>query len=273
VPTEPLPAPAVLTGDRFASAPPLDELRGSYRLRFARDEEDVRRCCRLRYEVFNLELGEGLEASAITGLDEDPFDPICHHLMVLEERTGEVVGTYRMQTREMALAGQGFYSAGEYDLSTIPEAMLREAVELGRAAILKEHRDRSVLSLLWRGLVAYQRWTDTRYLFGCSSLTSQDPEEGLRCHDYLARMGHMHPGFEARPLPGYVCEVEGHETFTGEYPIPKLFGFYLRYGAKLCSPPALDRYFGTIDFLTWMDGRSMVGRLKDAFAKGLPGRG
>ncbi len=274
MPTEPPPPPPAATpAERFATIPPLDEQRGSYRLRFARDAEDVRRCCRMRYEVFNLELGEGLAESEASGLDVDPFDEVCHHLMVLEERTGEVVGTYRMQTWAMAQAGHGFYSAGEYDLSGIPEPLLRQAVELGRAGIVREHRDRAVLALLWRGLTAYRLWTGSRYLFGCSSLTSQDPEEGLRCHDYLERMGHLHPEFEARPLPGYVCEVESHEPYTGEFPIPKLFGFYLRYGAKLCSPPALDRYFGTIDFLTWMDTSSVMGKLRDAISRGLTARG
>ena len=259
--------------DRFREIPPLDEVRGSYRLRFARTAEEVELCCRLRYRVFNLELGEGLSESEASGVDVDRFDEVCHHLMVIEEPTGEVVGTYRMQTWQAALAGHGFYSASEYDLSTIPEEHLRNSIELGRAAILKEHRDKSVLYQLWRGLKAYQVWTGTRYLFGCSSLTSQDPEEGLRCYDYLARKGHLHPTFEAQPLPGYVCEVDGHVRFDGEFPIPKLFGFYLRYGAKLCSPPALDRYFGTIDFLTWMDTSSVMGRLRDAISKGLPGRG
>jgi putative hemolysin len=30
-------------------------------------------------------------------------------------------------------------------------------------------------------------------------------------------------------------------------------GTYLMLGAKICGEPAIDRSFGTIDFLTWMD--------------------
>jgi len=44
--------------------------------------EDVTECQRLRYLVFNCELGEGLDSSARTGLDRDQFDFICDHLMV-----------------------------------------------------------------------------------------------------------------------------------------------------------------------------------------------
>jgi putative hemolysin len=35
--------------------------------------------------------------------------------------------------------------------------------------------------------------------------------------------------------------------------IPKLLRAYLSLGAKICGPPALDRQFKTIDFLTMMD--------------------
>lgn len=255
------------------SIPPLDELRGSYRVRFARSTADLEGCFRLRYEVFNLELGEGLVECEATGLDTDRFDAHCDHLMVVEESSGEVIGTYRMQTFGAAQAGQGFYSAGEYNLAGLTQPVLSQSVELGRAAIAATHRDKSVLYLLWRGLTSYYRWNDARYFFGCSSLTSQDPEEGLRCQDWLARKGYLHRSLWAAALPGYVCESDGHETFEGDFAIPRLFGFYLRFCAKVCSPPAIDREFGTIDFITLTDTRSIAGKLAEAFARDLPKRG
>lgn len=258
--------------DLDSTRPPLDEVRGTRRVRFARDSREVEACLRLRYEVFNLELGEGLEDSAHSGLDRDQFDDVFDHLMVIDEPTGQVVGTYRMQTHPMAQAAHGFYSAGEYDLSHVPEELLARTVELGRAAILGPHRDKTVLFLLWRGIAAYQQWNGMRYLFGCSSITSQDPEEGLKAYDFLERKGHLHPRFQVPTLPGFACEVEGHETYTGDYEIPKLFEFYIRYGAKICSPPALDRNFGTIDFLTWTDTGSIGGKFVEICTQGLPQR-
>ena len=35
--------------------------------------------------------------------------------------------------------------------------------------------------------------------------------------------------------------------------IPSLFRTYLRYGAKVCGPPAMDREFKTIDFFMLFD--------------------
>jgi putative hemolysin len=56
--------------------------------RLARSAEEVRRAQRLRFEVFNLELGEGLVESHLSGLDVDPFDDVCDHLIVEDEATG-----------------------------------------------------------------------------------------------------------------------------------------------------------------------------------------
>lgn len=262
------PAPIAVSSFR----PPLDEARGFYRVRFARTELDRIACCRLRYEVFNLELGEGLQQSELTGLDQDEYDDHCNHLMVIEERTGNVVGTYRMQTDELAAAHGGYYSASEYDLSEVPAEMMGRAVELGRACIAREHRNKAVFFLLWRGLMAYLLWNSKRYLFGCSSLTSQNPEEGLQAYDWLLREGHVREDFQTAPLPGYVCDAGRHETFTGEFEIPKLFSTYLRNGAKICGPPALDRFFGTIDFLTLLDLEDFDARLGRALALELPSR-
>jgi putative hemolysin len=81
-----------------------------YEVSLATTLEEVCACQRLRYQVFNGELGEGLESSHALGLDRDHFDVICDHLMVRETKTGEVVGTYRMQTGYRAKGNAGYYS-------------------------------------------------------------------------------------------------------------------------------------------------------------------
>ena len=254
---------------RLDLIPPLDEVQGRYRVRFATTQADLDAICRLRFEVFNLELGEGLEESYETGRDEDRFDPQCQHLMVLHESSGEVVGTYRLQVSECALAGEGFYSQGEFDLTQLPDEVLADSIELGRACIAREHRSRKVLFLLWKGLTAYVTFNERRYFFGCSSLTSQDAGEGRRAYLHILREGHLHPTLCAPPHPGFECipaadlsraAAEGESLpLPSDEPvkIPTLFAIYLRYGAKVLGPPALDREFKTIDFLTLLDVRAM----------------
>src|SRR5215813_2787333 len=77
---------------------------------FASTLEDVIACQRLRYEVFNLELGEGLAHSHISGLDRDEFDLVCDHLMVRDLETERLAGTYRLQTGYRAKGNAGYYS-------------------------------------------------------------------------------------------------------------------------------------------------------------------
>jgi putative hemolysin len=234
--------------------PPVEVREGRYLLRFARTAAELDAILKLRFEVFNLELGEGLAASFPTGRDQDEFDLTCHHLMVIDTVRRQVVGTYRIQTGELAAAAQGFYAAGEFDLAHLPLKVQREAVELGRACIAREHRHTQVLFLLWKGLAAYLTHNRKRYLFGCCSLTSQDARLGLSVLELLRQGGHLHPSLQVPPRPECACRAE--ESPAGEPPkasLPKLFRTYLRIGAKVCGPPAIDRQFQTIDYLVLFD--------------------
>ena len=226
---------------------------GRYILRFARDRGQLERILRLRYQVFNLELGEGLDESKSTGLDRDRFDAGCHHLMVVDRTSGDIVGTYRLQTSAMATSHCGFYSDGEFDLGAMPEEMRARSVELGRACISLSHRNRQVLFLLWRGLAAYVVHNQARYFFGCSSLTSQDPRDGQAMLELLTARGDAHPSLVVPPRQGFECIVEPGCKTLPEVEIPSLFRTYLRYGAKVCGPPAMDREFKTIDFFMLFD--------------------
>jgi putative hemolysin len=156
--------PVQLYPSLAGALPPRDLREGAYRVRFARNLAELDDVLRLRFEVFNLELGEGFESSFATGRDEDDFDLTCHHLIVEDEASGRIVGTYRLQTPEMAAAGHGLYTATEYDLSVMPAGVLGQAVEVGRACIHREHRGRQVLYLLWRGLALYMAHNGLRYL-------------------------------------------------------------------------------------------------------------
>jgi putative hemolysin len=229
-----------------------------YRCRFAVDRHDLEALLRLRYRVFNLELEEGLDSSHDSGMDLDRYDEHCHHLIVEYKPTAEVVGTYRLQTHSMAEAGAGFYSADEFHLDRWPAGLLELSTECGRACIERDHRARSVLLLLWKGLGAYVLHNQSRYFFGCCSLTSQDPQEAARTLEYLRQKGHLHPELDLQPRAEYDCgeqdqPVDGWQGVR----LPTLFRTYLRYGAKIVGRPALDRHFKTIDYLALMDLQSL----------------
>ncbi len=222
----------------------------SYRLRLGAGEADTRAAQSLRFLVFNVEMNEGLEASYATLRDEDPFDPVCDHLLVEDVAGGEVVGTYRLQSGGTAASNLGYYSAQEFDLSAM-EPFRPLIIELGRACVHSRHRNLHVLGLLWKGIAHYARERGARYLIGCSSLPTTDPAKGAAAYSSLMRRHLADEVFRVSPQPGWECPLD--QMNPGEAKIPRLLLGYLSLGAKICGAPAIDREFRTIDFLTLMD--------------------
>src|SRR5436190_5158802 len=102
-----------------------------YGTRLARNLDEVRAAQALRFQVFNLELNEGLEHSYATGLDEDSFDAVCDHLIVEHSPSANIVGTYRLQTGQSAAAYRGYYCAQEFEFQAF-EPFRSEMIEVGR---------------------------------------------------------------------------------------------------------------------------------------------
>jgi len=250
------------TGSYFAgSFPELDLRHGVYQVRFASNQLDLLAALRLRFEVFNLELGEGLVSAFETGHDRDDFDEICDHLIVEHLPSDRVVGTYRLQTGPRAKENAGYYSEREFNFDPY-EGLRDEVVEVGRACIHRNHRSTEVLHLLWQGIARYVEYHSARYVLGCSSLTSQDPAEGSAIfeslHDYMVR-----EELRTRPQPAFTMPTTS--LCGGDCKVPKLLRTYLAIGANICGPPAIDREFKTIDFLTLLDLRELHPRIRARF--------
>ena len=255
--------PVLRVPDRYPTTPwaipELDLQSGPYRARFARNRSDVEAAQRLRFQVFNLELGEGLQASYSTGRDEDQYDARCHHLLVEHQETGSIVGTYRLMTKRMA-GSAGFYSEAEFHLESMPLWVLDEGVELGRACVAADHRSGRVIYLLWKGIAQYMAYNRLRYLFGCCSVPATDPGVGLKLHLQLAKQGHLVDGFISRATRP--CSCQGGTLADHEVQLPPLFKVYLDMGAKVCSEPAIDREFGVVDFLIVLDVEKLDDRTR-----------
>jgi putative hemolysin len=113
------------------------------------------------------------------------------------------------------------------------------------------HRNLAVLGLLWKGIIAYARARGGRYLIGCSSLSSQDAAVGASVYSELCRRHLVEEPWQTRPLSGLACPLD--QLAGKPQKIPRLLAAYLSLGAKICGPPAIDREFRTIDFLTFLD--------------------
>jgi len=213
-------------------------------IKITTDPKEIREAQKLRFQVFNLEMKKGLQTSYKSGLDVDDFDPSCDHLIVRDRTSKEVVGTYRLLLGSQASKNLGFYSEREFDLEKI-KALDGELLELGRSCARKDFRDRALIPLMWEAIAHYVKKHRIKFLFGCGSLYTTNPEEVSECFSLLKRKY-------------YVVDNVGianeHALFLK---LPSLIKGYLRLGAVVCGPPALDREFGTADFLVLLDMRRL----------------
>jgi len=237
---------------------------GPYVVRLAVTEKDRTAAYRLRFIVFNLELNEGLESAFEDGYDVDRYDAVCDHLIVMHRESGVVVGTYRLQMGDVAAANFGYYGEQEFDFAPF-EGMRSQIVELGRACIHRDHRSSEVLNLLWKGIARYVIGNGGRYMIGCCSLPSLDNAVGHAV--YRSLKGYMvTPELMTAPTPKYrMAHALVEAANVGPVSPPKLLRAYLTIGAKICSEPAIDWEFKTIDFLTLLDLQTLHPRVAARF--------
>jgi L-ornithine Nalpha-acyltransferase len=250
---------AMLTSERMAD----------FEVKIATEPSEIEQAQRLRFEVFNLELNKGLKSSFERGLDIDEFDAYCDHLIVRDLRTGDVVGTYRLMRGAQARRHIGFYSEKEFDLTQIKE-LDGELMELGRSCARRDFRDRALIPLMWEAIAEQVRTHNVRYLFGCGSLYSTDAVEVSAMFSLLKKKYYAMNSHRVHPLPK--CAFDGladNVAITDEQALfqklPSLIKGYLRIGALVCGPPALDAEFGTADFFLLLD----FGSLKEEYLKRL----
>jgi putative hemolysin len=224
----------------------------------AQNARELEKILHLRYEVFYTEYAD---RRRLFWIDLDKFDLVCDHLMIIDKKSGNCIGTYRLNC---SLFNDHFYSQTEFEMDAVAE-LEGVKLEIGRACVHKDFRKGIILALLWRGMSEYMKATDTRYLFGCSSIKTTDPLEIAVLNAYLN--GNYPPpdtcrvrpreDHELKQLPVYMRLAEhlGLEVITehAERLIPALLSSYLRAGAWVCGDPAVDRDFHCVDFFTLLD--------------------
>jgi putative hemolysin len=243
-----------------------------YTLHIADDPIEVAAAQRLRHQVFGTELGATLRPDA-AGLDVDDLDPWCDHLIVREERTGAVVGTYRLLPPGRT---DRWYAEQEFDLTAL-DPLRDTLVEAGRSCVHPAHRSGAVINLMWAGITRYLHLRGSRWLGGCASVPVADG--GRTAAEVWARVqaGHLAPPpLRVRPHRPWFAEAgTAPPAGTGPVPpagtgpvppapsagtpgpvpavadrpaVPPLLRGYLRLGAWVGGEPAYDPDFAVADF-------------------------
>ena len=245
--------------------PPL--AAGNLELVLAGTPEELQAAQRLRYVVFSEEMDAVFKGTA-DGIDADEYDPWCKHLLVREQGSGEVVGTYRILTPANAAGVGGFYSESEFDLSSL--APIRHQVaELGRSCIRADYRNGGVIMLLWAGIAAIVKRLQLRYVLGCASVSLRDG--GVTAahvwHQAKREMAVLSDLPQLRPHCPY--PVSRHPLDADQVVrTPALIKGYLKAGAHICGEPAWDPDFNAADFPVFLDVERMDERYRRHFGIG-----
>ena len=219
-----------------------ESARHSLSVGLAISEREILGAKKLRYRVFAEELGARLDPRT-PGVDQDIFDAYCEHLVVRDERSGQVVGTYRILAPAQARTIGSYYSETEFDLTRLQHLRSR-MVEIGRSCVHPDYRTGATIALLWGGLARYMLENHYDYLIGCASISMADGGHGAaalydQLGDYLSPIEYR--VFPLCPLPLSALRNEQRTA------VPPLLKGYLRAGAFICGEPAWDPDFNTAD--------------------------
>ena len=193
---------------------------GTLEVRLANMRAEIRAAQRLRYEVFFEEMSATPSMTAyMRRRDEDAYDPLCDHLLVVDKDAsavrngrawsrrrppgGPIVGTYRILRQDVAERHDGFYSQGEYNIAPLLAAKSdHRFMELGRSCVLRPYRTKRTVELLWHGLWTYIRENGVDVMIGCASFEGIDPERHAVALSFLHHHALAPPEWRVRAHEG-----------------------------------------------------------------------
>lgn len=249
----------------FLLGPKGDQEKSGISVFWARHQDEVRAAQKLRFDIFSKEMGARL-STPLPGHDIDLFDNYCEHLIVRENATGNVVGTYRVLTPIQAKRVGSTYSDTEFDLTRL-RALRPRMVELGRSCVHPDHRHGGVIMALWGALAEFMDRNQLDTMIGCASVPML--HNGTVCGDVAAsiwkqvRATHLAP-IQHHVIPRLALPVDQLNPNLDVQP-PALIKGYLRLGAKVLGPPAWDPDFNTADLPMLMRIDDMPARYKKHF--------
>lgn len=247
---------------------------GQLQVRVADRPQEVDEALRLRYRVFAEELGARLgdadtapsaSGAAAAARDRDVFDAHCRHLIAVDDRSGSVVGTYRVLLPEQARQLGFLYADREFFLSWL-NPIRHDLVEMGRACIDRRYRNGMALMLLWRAMREFVACHGHQYVIGSCSVPAHDGGIRAACLYRQLAAEHLAPPNQ-RVWPRNRLPIESLarratvEGSAAEVAVPALLRGYLKAGARILGEPHLDPQFGCADFPVMLEVAALAPRL------------
>ncbi|WP_255535938.1 GNAT family N-acetyltransferase [Polynucleobacter sp. MG-27-Goln-C1] len=222
--------------------------RPAFQITWASNASEIKEAQRLRYKVFAEEMGANLPKNA-ENLDIDDFDAYCDHLLIRDQESLKVVGTYRVLPPHKAMEIGRLYSDSEFDLSRLNH-LRPKMVELGRSCVHADYRSGAVIMALWSGLAQYMQKHNYEIMLGCASIPMADGGH-FAASLYNSLSNEQMAPVENHAFPRLPLPLDRLNGGLQVEPPPLIKG-YLKLGAKICSAPAWDPDFNTADVLTML---------------------
>ena len=224
---------------------------------------DVLASQRLRYRVFAEEMGARLPTAGL-GIDADPYDAFCHHLLVREADTAEVVASTRILVSDDAPAAGGFYSQSEFDLGAL-ENLPGRVMEVGRTCVREDYRTGWAINALWTGLARFMTRERFDFMMGCASIPFAPGD--VAAHALLNDLYARHPAPPRhRVQPRHPVPAMPDQA-ASPAPLPPLLKAYLRLGARICGEACWDPDFGVADVFILLDVKQVPDRYRRHFLR------
>lgn len=226
--------------------------------RFASSAADVKKVQKLRAKLFAEEYGV-----KFNGLDADSYDPFCLHIMVFDQTRDRLVATTRLLTQEQARLAGGFYSAHEFDVSSLQQLPGR-ILEIGRTCVHPDYRSGGAITVLWSFLADYFMRENFNYLIGCASISLADG--GMTLAQVMPVLREKHfvaPALRTQPTR----EIRLTMATSERAPLPPLLKAYLRMGCQIGGEACWDPEFNCADVFIFLDVQSLSGRYAQKFLK------
>lgn len=227
------------------------------------DSTEIQQAYQLRHQVFSQEFSAQLNTEE-AGIDKDKFDDVCHHLIVKDSNSDRIVAYSRIITSDIAKQHNGFYTAGEFDLTNILDDQKRY-MEIGRTCVSDDHRSGSAIALLWGQIGQFMLEKQIDCLIGCASIPfANGSRQTLAVIDYL-RGKHFTPEHlrvtPKHPLPALKNSIDGKSL------VPPLLKAYLRMGCKVCGEAHWDKDFNVADVMVLLEKENINMRYMKHFLR------
>lgn len=235
---------------------------GRYDVRLAQSIDEIEAAQALRYKVLFRESGGRINRKMLnTQREEDEWDDVAYHVVVVDRRDRVIVGTIRLVSGYALKENQQFYTEQAFDLSRLRQHY-HATLELSRACVSPEGRGGAILMLIWKFTMQFIEQNSYDVLFGCASFSGTDYNKHTEILSYLYHKHLAEPKLMPMPRDSVRSVAIKHFQVPPEKGkkrghVPTLLRGYLKIGARVSDHAIIDPVFNTTFVAIYVDARQM----------------